>query len=72
MAYQATGLQALFPIYLPRMVDPGFSREEYDTAVAQNESNLNQNLEALYQKLLELEAGLAQGNATNAETDQET
>lgn len=31
------------------------SREEYDISVAQNEGNLNQNLETLYRKLLEIE-----------------
>lgn len=59
MAYNATGMQALFPVYLPRMTQPGGSREEYDSAVAQNETNLNQNLESLYRKLLALEAALA-------------
>ena len=59
MAYEATGVQALFPVYLPRMARADDLRDEYDSAVAQNESNLNQNLESLYQKVLELESALA-------------
>lgn len=59
MAYEATGMQALFPVYLARMAREGVTREEYDASIALNESNLNQNLEALYQKLSELERGLA-------------
>lgn len=54
MAYEKTGIQALFPVYFSRKVSQGSSQEDYDIAVAQNESNLNQNLETLYQKLLEL------------------
>ena len=34
-------------------------RDVFDSAVAQNENNLNQNFELLYQKLLTLEAALA-------------
>ena len=33
----------------------GQDREAYDIAVAQNEANLNQNLEILSQKLMEIE-----------------
>ncbi len=55
MAYDKTGIQALFPVYFSRKGSESTSREDYDIAVAQNESNLNQNLETLYQKLLELE-----------------
>ena len=58
MSYEATGLMALFPVYLERM-----GREEDQEAVnsriAQNENNLNQDLSILYNKLLELEAALA-------------
>ena len=58
MSYEATGLMALFPVYLERM-----GREEDQEAVnsriAQNENNLNQDLAILYNKLLELEAALA-------------
>ena len=59
MAYEATGIQALFPVYLARTSKGGERRDELDAAIAQNESNLNQNLEALYQKLLALEEYLA-------------
>lgn len=61
MAYERTGLQALFPVYLARMGSEE-TRESYDIAVAQNEANLNMNLETLYRKLVELEDHLADGN----------
>ena len=60
MAYTPTGMQALFPIYLGRMQKSGEDRDTYDSGVAQNENNLNQNLELLYGKLLELESALAE------------
>ena len=59
MAYQPTGVQTMFPVYLPRMAAAGQTRESYDIAVAHNEANLNQNLETLYRKLLEIEEYLA-------------
>jgi hypothetical protein len=59
MAFERTGIQALFPVYFSRKASENASKEEFDIAVAQNESNLNQNLETLYQKLLELEDYLA-------------
>ena len=59
MAYENSGMQALFPVYLSRMTQPNTNRDEYDCAVAQNELNLNQNLESLYQKILALESYLA-------------
>lgn len=59
MAYEKTGMQALFPVYFSRKASENTSKEDFDIAVAQNESNLNQNLETLYQKLLELEDYLA-------------
>ena len=55
MAYEKTGVQALFPVYFSRKAGERASAEDYDITDAQNESNLNQNLETLYQKLLELE-----------------
>lgn len=60
MAYTPTGLQALFPVYLSRMPQDGEDRDAYDSSVAQNENNLNQNLELLYSKLLELESAFAE------------
>ena len=58
MSYEATGLMALFPVYLERA-----GREEdleaVNSRIAQNENNLNQDLSILYNKLLELEAALA-------------
>lgn len=56
MAYTPTGMQALFPIYLSRMPKDGEDREAYDSSVAQNENNLNQNLAILFNKIAELEA----------------
>ena len=60
MAYTPTGMQALFPVYLARMASGAEGRDEYNSAIAQNENNLNQNLELLYNKLLELETALAE------------
>jgi hypothetical protein len=60
MAYTPTGMQALFPIYLGRMPQGGEDRDAYDSGVAQNENNLNQNLELLCNKILELESALAE------------
>lgn len=59
MAYQKTGVQALFPVYFSRKAGEEVSKEEFDISAAQNESNLNQNLETMYQKLQELEDYLA-------------
>ncbi|MEZ4627427.1 MAG: hypothetical protein R2912_04865 [Eubacteriales bacterium] len=55
MAFEKTGIQALFPVYFSRKASEQASKEEFDISVAQNESNLNQNLETLYQKLPEIE-----------------
>ena len=55
MAYESTGMQALFPVYFSRLVEDGASREDYDLSAAQNEGNLNQNFETLVQKLQEIE-----------------
>ena len=59
MAFEKTGIQALFPVYFSRKSSESASQEDFDIAVAQNESNLNQNLETLYQKLLDMEDYLA-------------
>ena len=58
-SYTKTGMQALFPVYLARMAQESDMRDAYDSAIAQNENNLNQNFELLYDKLLELEAAIA-------------
>jgi hypothetical protein len=55
MAYESTGMQALFPVYFSRMAEQSASREDYDVSAAQNEGNLNQNLETLYKKIAEIE-----------------
>lgn len=59
MAYESAGMQALFPVYFSRLAESGAIREDYDVAAAQNEGNLNQNLETLFQKLQEIEGYLA-------------
>ena len=59
MAYEKTGMQALFPIYLGRMPAPSENREAYDSSVAQNENNINQNFGILFSKISELESALA-------------
>ena len=63
MAYDATGMQALFPVYFSRMAETESSQEDYDIQAAQNEGNLNQNFETLYQKLLEIEDYLSSQNS---------
>ncbi len=60
MAYTPTGMQALFPVYLGRMPGADLDREAYDSSVAQNENNLNQNLELLYNKIMEIESAFAE------------
>lgn len=59
MAYDSGGTQALFPVYFSRMAQNRASREEYDIAAAQNEGNLNQNLETLFQKIQQIEEYLS-------------
>ncbi len=61
MAYTPTGVQSLFPVLLPRQSERReASVEEYETQIAQNESNLNQNFSILFDKLLEMEDQLRQ------------
>lgn len=51
------GMQALFPIYLSRL--RGTETEDaFNSMVAQNENNLNQNFYLISQKLMELETAL--------------
>ncbi len=52
------GIQALFPVFLPRKLDGGINTEDYNMSISQNENNLNQNFSILYQKLVELEESL--------------
>jgi hypothetical protein len=59
MAFEKTGIQALFPVYFSRLAQDRESKEDYDIAAAQNEGNLNQNFETLYRKLAEIEEYLA-------------
>lgn len=60
MAYEKTGLQALFPIYLARSAAQQEDTDARDAAIAQNENNLNQNLEILFSKLAELEDAISE------------
>lgn len=60
MAYEKTGLQALFPIYLARTERQQEDADARDSAIAQNENNLNQNLEILFSKLAELEDAISE------------
>lgn len=60
MAYQSTGMMAMFPIYLERSLRRGSGAEEAENAVARNEVNLNQNFEELTRKILEIEAYLTE------------
>lgn len=64
MAYQSTGLMAMYPIYLARHARDGSYADEYDTQVAQNEVNLNQNLDILSAKLMEIESYLTNQTAS--------
>lgn len=64
MAYEATGLMTMFPVYLSRYADGAVNREDYDIAVAGNETNLNQNFDLLFAKLQEIETYLANGTET--------
>lgn len=59
MAYESTGVQTMYPVYFSRMAGADDSREQYDVFAAQNEGNLNQNLEILYRKIVEIEAFLS-------------
>lgn len=58
MAYEPTGVMTMYPVYLSRLMAEGETREAYDIGVAQNETNLNQNFETIFQKLIEIEACL--------------
>lgn len=44
-------LQALFPVYLPKTRAENQSQEEYETDIAQNENNINQNFAILFEAL---------------------
>lgn len=58
MAYIPSGVQAMFPVLLPRRAQQSEPEDAYDTMVAQNENSLNQNFSILYQKLNEMEEKL--------------
>jgi hypothetical protein len=64
MAYSSTSLEALFP-YIFRDVAEDDSRDEVRYQAAQNERNLNQNLETLYRKLIEIEENYPRRTAKN-------
>ena len=58
----------MFPVYLSRMAQPETTREGYDIAVAQNEANLNQNLNVICNKLAQIESYLADGQGQQTQT----
>ena len=49
------GMQSVSPVYMPRQMQKGQRREDYDTTVAKNEYNLNLDLSILYEKLRDVE-----------------
>lgn len=58
MNQTTTGMQAMFPLYLSRRPRAGEDALAADSAIAQNENNLNQNFATLYNKIMELENAL--------------
>lgn len=51
-------MQSLFPVYMPRAKTDDQSKEDYDTAITQNENVLNQNLSNLFTILQTLDERL--------------
>lgn len=51
-------MQAMFPLYLSRRPRAEEDALAADSAIAQNENNLNQNFATLYNKIMELENAL--------------
>lgn len=51
-------MMAMFPIYLARSREGKINYDEYNSQIAQNEMNINQNFDLLYFKLIELEQRL--------------
>jgi hypothetical protein len=47
-------IQSMFPVYLPKLRDKDENRDDYNTQVSQNENNINQNFNILYQALSEI------------------
>lgn len=47
--------KSLTPVYLPKPLREGEDLDTYEIGVTQNEENLNQNMNYLYNKLLSLE-----------------
>ena len=47
-------VQSLFPVQLPKAKQKGEKDDDYNTRVAQNENNINQNFNLLYQAILDL------------------
>ena len=48
----------LFPVYLPRALQDGEDKNDYDLTIGQNENYLNQNFNNLYNSLSELAVSL--------------
>ena len=68
MAYESTGLGAMYPVYLARRAEAQEQGEDYDARVAQNELNMNQNFEILSGKLTEIENFLEEYTRKQEET----
>lgn len=54
--------QSLFPVYLARAKEKDERTEDYNTSVATNQNNLNQNFSILYNAILELAEKVEGGN----------
>ena len=52
--------KSLTPIYMPKPMREGEDLETYEIGISQNEENLNQNLNYLYNRILSLEEQLGQ------------
>ena len=53
MANDASKIQAMFPVFLPRAMQNG-NDEEFNKGVAQNENALNQNFRILYETMAQI------------------
>lgn len=63
-------LQALFPVYLPKTRTDDQTKEDYETAIAQNENNVNQNFAILFNAVRDLadDAAVQSENITTVQT----
>ena len=52
---EVTGMQPLQPVYFAVPMEKGEDKQNYTTGITRNQDALNQNLTAMYNKILELE-----------------